>query len=131
MLDAGLACVWVDPTRVSVGFGPGGAIEATLVDPDNDSDLDESIDDVDMLERLRRVLDVEPVPWRFVYRTGDITRGLTQMAGELDAVAIAVGTRRPGFAGWMDEAIGGSLAGRLAHTQERPVIVVPPRRPLR
>lgn len=125
MLDAGLACVWVDPARVSVGREVGATVETTLVDPDNDGDPGQGVGESDMLARLGRVLGVQPVPWRLLCRSGDVTRALTEAAGELDAVAIAVGTRRPGLAGWMDEAIGGSVAGRLVHTQARAVIVVP------
>ena len=132
MLDAGLACVWVNPSRVSVEPEVGAAVETTLVDPDNDGDLGgQGLHAADLLQRLGRVLDVQPVAWRFFSRTGDAARALAEVAGELGAVAIAVGARRPGFAGWMDQALAGSVAARLVHTQARPVIVVPASRPAR
>ena len=38
---------------------------------------------------------------------------------------IALGTRRAGLGGWMNHLVGGSTAGRLAHTQPVPVTIVP------
>lgn len=132
MLDAGLACVWVDPIRVSTGPQVGAAVGTTLVDPDNDGDLGApDLHAADLLQRLGRLLDVQPVAWRFFSRTGDVVHALAEVAEGLGAAAIAVGARRPGFAGWMDEAISGSVAARLVHTQDRAVIVVPAPGPAR
>ena len=38
---------------------------------------------------------------------------------------IVVGSRRAGLGGWMNHLVGGSTAGRLAHTQPIPVTIVP------
>lgn len=125
LLDAGVACVWVDPTRVVVGTEPDGTIETVLIDPDDGDDLDPTTTEVDLVALLHSLMDDQPVSWRFVYRAGQTAHGLNDAAEELSALAIMVGTRRPGFAGWMNEAIGGSVAGHLAHTQDRPVVVIP------
>lgn len=61
-----------------------------------------------------------------VYTVGETARALAAVAAQHDARLVAVGPRRPGLVGWMDEAVGGSVAGRLAHTQHRPVLIVPP-----
>ena len=64
-------------------------------------------------------------PWRFVYTVGEATHVLAAAAREHDAWMIAVGSRRSGLGGWMNHLVGGSTAGRLAHTQSIPVTIVP------
>jgi nucleotide-binding universal stress UspA family protein len=121
----GLVCVWVDSSHVLVEREADGSLDLTPVDPDRDEESDEPPDG-NLAERLAGLLDPIGLPWRYVYAVGETSRGLSVVADGHDALLIAVGTRRPGFGGWMNELIGGSVAGHLAHTQHRPVVMVPP-----
>lgn len=142
-LSTGLVCVWVDPAHVLIAREPDGSLDVTPTDPDHVDEDDEvgpagAPDDPAPTGRgpddrlagwLADLLDPTGVPWRFVHTVGEPTHGLRGVAAEYDAVLIAVGARRGGLGAWMNELIGGSVAGRLAHTQHRPVLVVPPPRP--
>lgn len=123
-MGVGLICVWADASHVFVGDEPDGAFDATPLDPDQDDDAGTA--DADLERRLERDLADVAVPWLFVYTVGETARALAAVAAQHDARLVAVGPRRPGLVGWMDEAVGGSVAGRLAHTQHRPVLIVPP-----
>jgi nucleotide-binding universal stress UspA family protein len=124
-MGVGLICVWSDASHVYVGQEPDGTVDATPLDPDQD-DAGVVTAEAELEHRLERDLADVDVPWLFVYTVGEIVRALDTMAVEHDARLIAVGPRQPGFAGWMNQVIGGSIAGRLAHTQHRPVLIVPP-----
>lgn len=122
----GLVCAWVDGSRVLVGEEPDGTITTTPLDPDQDDDGRRLAAEKEMNRHLKHDLVVVDVPWLFVYTVGEAARGLTAVADEHDARVIAVGPRRPGIGGWMNQVVGGSVAGRLAHTQHRPVMIIPP-----
>ncbi|PJJ53958.1 universal stress protein family protein [Mumia flava] len=126
-MRTGLVCVWVDGSRTIVSDEPGALI-TTPLDPD---ETDEAVVAAEraMIERLSPLLVDAGVSWQLRYVVGEVVHGLAAVAEEVDACVIAVGTRRPGISGWMNELIGGSVAGRLAHSQLRPVLVVPQRRP--
>lgn len=128
-MGTGIVCTWVDTTHVRAAesvVGIDGTIPTAPLDPDS---VDEGTDAAELagilVARLAEVLDPLHVAWCFSYRVGEATRGLTAEARERDAAMIVVGARRPGFGGWMNEMIGGSVAGRLAHTQAVPVLVLP------
>lgn len=124
-LGTGLVCVWVDPSQVVVTVEDDGTWDTTPVDPDRDDGVDGSPAEAALFAHVRDQLAGAGVPWRFEYAAGETARGLHAAAESHDAPMIVVGTRRPGFGGWMTEVVGGSVAGRLAHTQRRPVLVVP------
>jgi len=124
-LGTGLVCVWVDPSQVVVTLEADGTWDTTPMDPDRDDEPDGSPAEAALFARLDDLLAGGDVPWRFEYAAGETARGLHAAAEAHDAPLIAVGTRRPGFGGWMTEVVGGSVAGRLAHTQDRPVLVIP------
>ncbi len=123
-LGTGLVCVWVDPAHLVAEREPDGSLDLVPVDSDRDDEDEEPPDDA-IVARLGRCLEASGVPWRFVHTTGEAARGLTAAADEHDARMIVVGTHRPGLAHWMNQLISGSVAGRLAHTQRRPVLLVP------
>jgi nucleotide-binding universal stress UspA family protein len=124
-MATGLICVWADASQVYVDVEPDGTLDATRLDPDQD---DEGV--IGAEEDLERQLEQEladvEVPWLFVFAVGETVRALAAVAAEHDARLIAVGPRQPGLAGWMNQLVGGSVAGHLAHTQHRPVLIVPP-----
>ncbi|MDM7854118.1 adenine nucleotide alpha hydrolase family protein [Cellulomonas alba] len=121
-MGTGLACVWVDEAHVA-RTQPDGGLALTPVDPDHDEEPEGPAPEADLLRQLTGLL--HDLPWRLVYVVGETTRGLTAVAAKYDAPFIAVGTRRPGFGGWMHEVVGGSVGGRLSHTQARPVLLLP------
>ena len=123
-LGTGLVCVWVDAAHLVAEREADGSVDLVTVDSDHDEDDEESPDDA-IAARLAARLDSTGVPWRFVYATGEAARGLKSVADEHDARLIVVGAHRAGLAHWMSQVISGSVAGRLAHTQHRPVLLVP------
>ena len=123
-LGTGLVCVWVDPAHLVAEREPDESVDLVPVDPDHDEGDDEAPDDA-IAARLAARLDPTGVPWRFVYATGEAARGLASVADQHDARMIVVGTHRPGLVHWMNQVVSGSIAGRLARTQRRPVLLVP------
>lgn len=123
-MSAGLVCAWVDSTQVIYGASLDGTRLITPLDPDQTAGTSDAL-----RERVHRFvaehLAGTDVPWRLETTVGDIASGLTEIAEEWDADVIAVGGRRPGFTGWMNEVIGGAIGGHLVHTQSRPVLVIP------
>ncbi|SEE62587.1 universal stress protein [Ruania alba] len=120
----GVVAVWVDPTHVLVAPDSSGVPTATPVDPDG-TDTPPTEDEREVRALVHGELAPSAVPWRFVSAVGEVARGLAHVAASYRGVMIVVGARRPGFSGWMNEVIGGSVAGHLAHTQDLPVLVVP------
>lgn len=123
-MDAGLVCLWVDSTQIIFDTGADGSILTTPLDPDQ-LGADAIVLEPELLALVADALEDVPVSWRLENSSGDVSNALSKAAGQFDAELVVVGTRRPGFAGWMNEVVGGSIAARLAHTQERPVLVVP------
>lgn len=123
-MEAGLRCLWVDSTQIIFDTGADGSILSTPLDPDQLS-ADAVVLEPDLLDLAAQALAASPVSWRLDHTSGDIATGLAKAAHQWDAAMVVVGTRRPGFAGWMNEVVGGSIAARLAHTQDRPVLLVP------
>ncbi len=123
-MDAGLRCLWVDSTQIIFDTGADGSILTTPLDPDQ-LGTDAIVLEPDLLDLVAEALASSPVSWRLDHTSGDVATGLAKAAHQWDASMVVVGTRRPGFAGWMNEVVGGSIAARLAHTQERPVLLVP------
>ncbi|ROS30583.1 universal stress protein [Cellulomonas sp. PhB150] len=124
-LAAGLVAVWVDPTRVVVRRETDGTLDLTPVDPDDDDVLGQVTAADELAERIGQHLAADGPTWRFVYAAGEVAHELAAVVAQHSTAYVVVGSRRPGLAGWMNEAIGGSIAGRLAHTQAVPVVVVP------
>jgi nucleotide-binding universal stress UspA family protein len=125
-LGANLLCVWSDPARTFVGQESDGTLVTTPLDPDHaDSGDGDGVAETALAVEVEANLAGREVPWRFVYTVGEASRALTRIAQETGAVLLVVGSRRPGLGGWMNHLVGGSTAGRLAHTQPLPVTVVP------
>jgi nucleotide-binding universal stress UspA family protein len=70
------------------------------------------------------------VPWSVRQLLGDPALALIQLADELDASLLVVGTRKRGLGESLREFLTGSVAARLSHRQHRPVLVVPLGEPL-
>lgn len=63
--------------------------------------------------------------WETRAAVGDPSLVLTELAEELDARLIVVGTRQHGVLAGIAEFLAGSVAVHLAHRQHRPILVVP------
>ncbi|NNC11165.1 universal stress protein [Planctomonas sp. JC2975] len=124
MLGASLVLAAVDPTRYTTGRNQDGTVTAFSVDPDASDVITEHVDP-ELEERLRSMLAPTRVPWSLRAMAGDPAQELALLADELDAIAIVVGTRKPGLRTTAHEFFSGSVAVHLAHRQRRPVIVVP------
>lgn len=125
-LGTGLVCVWSDPSRVVTGHRADGTPVTEPVDPDTQ---DPDADRVAELEaQIAAAVAPRGVSWRLVIAAGDPARALAAAGEAVGARFIVVGSRPAGVTGWMHEVIGGSVAGRLSHTQPRPVLIVPTHR---
>ncbi|MCW4458927.1 universal stress protein [Microbacterium sp. MPKO10] len=114
---------WVDTTQYTSGFMSDGTVAFTTFDPDPTADHES--DSTWLQERARVAADAEGVSWSTRVGAGQPSAVLGAIADEIGASMIVVGTREPGFIAGLQEFLGGSVAAHLAHTQSRPVVVVP------
>jgi nucleotide-binding universal stress UspA family protein len=124
-MHTSLVCVWTDPANIIIRRNGDGSVDTVPMDPDGVDDPNRPTGDEILVAQLETALATSPVSWRSHYTDGTPARALQETAEELDAVAIAIGTREPGFGHWAAEKIDGSVAVRLAHHQHRPVILIP------
>lgn len=122
--QADLVFVYVDVSRYSVAELPDGSIESLPVDPEDGEKRIEQFTD-ELSRAITRALDGSGVEWSCRALAGSRSYELAGVAREVDAPMIIVGTRDRGFLGSMREFFNGSVAVQLAHSQERPVVVVP------
>ncbi|MCP3426402.1 universal stress protein [Rothia sp. AR01] len=119
-----LICVSVDASRYSDAPGTDEGLAARPIDPDAAGD-----DAVEFDPRLRAaiasVMECRSVSWSVRALAGGAARRLTRFADDVDASMIVVGTREAGVKGSLREFFNGSVAVQLAHTQRRPVVVIP------
>lgn len=123
-MGARLVLAWVDDTRYTVLHDPEGMVAACSFDSDDPEVVCESVD-FGLRDHLATLLGPQGVDWQLQARAGEPAHELAGLADEHDAVAIVVGTRRPGMRGSAAEFFSGSVAVHLAHRQHRPVIVIP------
>ena len=71
------------------------------------------------------VLDGSGITWSVRQLVGDPALAIKHLADDVDARLIVVGTRRRGIGESIREFFTGSVAARLAHRQQRPILVVP------
>lgn len=70
-------------------------------------------------------LDEDAPAWTLRVLAGDPRHALARLAAEVDARLIVVGAHPRGFGHAVEGVLSGSVATRLAHDQERPVVVIP------
>ena len=119
---AELVCAHVDVGRYVVEERPDGAVVSRPLDPDLPELSDSDFDPV-LADHIRGL--VAPLEVTFRELAGDRAYALTRLAEICGAQMIVVGTRRRGVRSTLKEFLGGSVAAQLAHTQPRPVVVVP------
>lgn len=120
-LGVGVVCVWVDPARALVH--EGGRDEIVSIDPDGSDSA--STDEAALRSQVTKELAELDVPWTIEVTAGDLADGLVAAANAHDATFIVVGTHRPGLGRWAETVVGHALGGHLAHSQHRPVVVLP------
>jgi len=119
----GLLCVTVEPDRLAFAEGIDGTVLSYPLDPD---DYDETLAfDPDLEARLRSTASARGVELRTAVVAGEPARCLSQLAEQVDAPLIVVGSREAGLRGSVREFFAGSVALHLSHRQRRPVVVVP------
>lgn len=131
-LGAPLACAYVDEASYVVEWDPARPAHRLSPNPAADeadmtaltAGLEESI----TAAAVTGVAGAAPLRWTLKTLTGDAARALGRYAADLDAPLIIVGTSERGFAHRISEALNGSVGAWLSHHQDRPVLVVPPRR---
>jgi len=121
-LDARLVFVYAEPSRYPIEVLPSGIVTSMPLDPDVPDVREESFDP-ELGDRIRTLAGGLELELRAL--AGDPSTQLAQAADDVDARAIVVGTRQPGFRSGIEEFFAGSIAVGLAHHQRRPVIVVP------
>ena len=120
---AELVCVSVDPARYAFQELPDGTLLTAPVDPDVVA-AQPGFPEGQRAE-IDALLSPLGVPWSLRERTGGPAEALGRAADEVDALMIVVGASRGGVRGALRTVLAGSVAGRLAHRQHRPVVVVP------
>lgn len=120
----GLVCASVDPSRFTVERRGDGSVVASPIDTDIVDTIVE-VFDAQLEAQISETLKDRGVEWSVRALAGSPARELSELATELNAAMIVVGTREAGLRGSMREFFNGSVAVQLAHRQHRPVVVVP------
>ncbi|MFS0713615.1 universal stress protein [Microbacterium sp. 2P01SA-2] len=122
MLGVGLVVVHVDVTRFVTYEDPDGYVHTAPIDLG-------AVSSAAQLEQIRataaEALASSSVDWTVHQLVGDPALAIKHLADRLDAKLLVVGTRRRGIGESIREFFTGSVAARLAHRQQRPVLVVP------
>lgn len=122
--NAELVCATVDTSRYTVARDAAGVVVATSIDPDLADDVVEEFDP-ELRAAIGSALEGRTVRWSTRPLAGAPAQELAELADELDAAMIIVGTKDPGLRGSLHEFFNGSVAVQLAHRQHRPVVVIP------
>lgn len=131
-LGVPLACAYVDEASYVVEWDPARSAHRLSQHPDAD-DADMAALTAGLQDAITTAVSgargsAAAPPWRLQTLTGDAARALGRQAAELEALMIIVGTSERGLAHRISEALNGSVGTWLSHHQDRPVLVVPPRR---
>lgn len=123
-----LICAHVNPGRFSTSESPDGSMLTAPIDPDF-ADEREVAFDTRLENSLSEILADSGVSWRPLVIAGDVATALGHLADTVDAAMIVVGTHERSFGGGIQEFFNRSIAVNLAHSQLRPVVVIPARAP--
>lgn len=118
-----LVCANVYPENPMTTYVDGTVLALPLV-PQTPQSNDEPFDPT-MEARVRDILDPSGIRYSLCQRVGEPAASLARLAEEMSARFIVVGTREQGFRGTLREFFNGSVAATLAHSQHRPIVVVP------
>lgn len=122
LLRVPLVVVHVDVTRFVTYEDPDGYVHSAPID----INLSAGVAEFDAVQtEAAAALDGTGLTWTARQLVGDPALAIKQLANKLDAQLIVVGTRKRGIGESIREFFTGSVAARLAHRQQRPVMVVP------
>ncbi|HKU30195.1 MAG TPA: universal stress protein [Arthrobacter sp.] len=125
-LGAGLELVlaFADVTSFPAAGDRDGHVAAQSIDPDGIDDDATAIAE-SLKSEVEGLLRGTDLPWSFVVLAGEPARSLGRYAASIAASMIVVGTKEHGLGSKFEGLVTGSVALHLAHTQNRPVLVVP------
>lgn len=132
-LGTPLVCAYVDEASYLVDWDPARSAHRLSLHPDADANEIRTVESAlktvvqDAVDRLPAGSGT--VEWTLRTLSGSPARAMGQLAAEIDAQMIIVGTSERGFSHRLSEALNGSVGGWLSHHQSRPVLVVPYRMP--
>lgn len=122
LLRVPLIVVYVDVTRFVTYEDPDGYVHSAPIDM-NLATGEMAVAQV--ADEAANVLAGSDVPWSVRELVGDPALAIKSLANEVDSPLIVIGTRRRGIGESIREFFTGSVAARLAHRQNRPILVVP------
>ena len=122
LLHAPLVVVHVDVTRFVTYEDPDGYVHSAPIDMNLTGG---AADLAAVTNTATGVLDGSGITWSVRQLVGDPALAIKHLADDVDARLIVVGTRRRGIGESIREFFTGSVAARLAHRQQRPILVVP------
>ncbi|SJM48228.1 hypothetical protein, putative universal stress protein UspA [Frigoribacterium sp. JB110] len=127
LLGAALVVVHVDVTRFVTYEDPDGYVHSAPID----INVDAGAEEFDVVKREAAELLVgSGVVWDARQLVGDPALALKHFTEKVGAKLIVVGTRNRGFGESIREFFTGSVAARLSHRQNLPLLVVPQGEPL-
>jgi nucleotide-binding universal stress UspA family protein len=122
LLQAPLVVVHVDVTRFVTYEDPDGYVHSAPID----INVTGGESDLAVVEaEAKKILDGHEVHWSVRQLVGDPAMAMKHLADQLDAKLLVVGTRKRGLGESIREFFTGSVAARLAHRQQRPILVIP------
>ncbi|HYI50235.1 MAG TPA: universal stress protein [Microbacterium sp.] len=122
LLQAPLVVVHVDVTRFVTYEDPDGYVHSAPID----INVAAGESDLAIVEaEAGRILDGHELDWSVRQLVGDPAMAMKHLADQVDAKLLVVGTRKRGLGESIREFFTGSVAARLAHRQQRPILVVP------
>ena len=124
---AELIVAHVDTTRFVAFEDPDGYVHSSTVDVAGAA-AKAALDEV--RRATAEALGESTVTWSVRQIIGDPALALIQLADEIGASLIVVGTRKRGLGESLREFLTGSVAARLSHRQRRPVLIVPQGEPV-
>lgn len=123
-LGTDLVCAHADDNGYMVQAMMDGTVSSLSFDPAL-PEMGTPEFDPELADHLAGLLSGSGIRWSTREVSGEPALALGQLAEELGAYLIVVGTRRPGVRGGLQEFFTGSMAANLSHRQQRPVLVVP------
>jgi len=117
-----LVVAHVDTTRFVAFEDPDGYVHPTTVDVAGAA-ARAALEEVE--SAAADALARSEVTWSVRQLIGDPALALIDLADQIDASLLVVGTRKRGLGETLREFLTGSVAARLTHRQHRPVLVVP------
>lgn len=122
LLKAPLLVVHVDVTRFVTYEDPDGYVHSAPIDINLAAGAE---DFVEVTRAATELLTGRSLSWSVRQLVGDPALAIKNLAEQVDARLLVVGTRKRGFGESIREFFTGAVAARLAHRQPRPILVIP------